>query len=79
MKQTNKQLKRQRKREFKKFKKENKENLRQEIKTFLDQKELKLENNEENQKNLELIWQQVKDLDKMNLKTLETLKEELIK
>ena len=79
MKQTSKQLKRQKKREFKAIKKEKANQLRKEIRTFLDQKEANLENTKENQEALQEIWDTLKDLDKISNKELQLLKEKLTK
>ena len=79
MKQTPKQLKRQKKREFKAIKKEKANQLRKEIRTFLDQKEANLENTKENQEALQEIWDTLKDLDKISNKELQLLKEKLTK
>jgi hypothetical protein len=78
MKQTNKQLKRQKKREFKAIKKQEKEQLKKEIKQFLDQKEMSLDSSKiENQVALDEIWQTLKVLDKMSNKDLKNKLEEL--
>jgi len=79
VKQTPKQLKRQKKREFKAIKKEKANQLRKEIRTFLDQKEANLENTKENQEALQEIWDTLKDLDKISNKELQLLKEKLTK
>ena len=77
MKQTTKQLKRLKKREFKQQKKANRIELQQEIKQLLDQKEANTDNTPENQEALEEIWNILKNLEKLSNKDLKTKLEEL--
>jgi outer membrane PBP1 activator LpoA protein len=77
MKQTNKQLKRQKKKLYKQQKKIDRQQTIKDIRSLLDQKEKFIDNTTENQIVLDEIWQTLKKLDKMSNKDLKKLREGL--
>jgi len=78
MKQTPKQLKRQKKRQFKQQKKENRQQMIKEIRKLLDKKELSLDSSKiENQIELDEIWQTLKKLNQLSNRDLKELRERL--